>query len=78
MNAWVAITPDDVMAAVTGDCSPAEMRVVQRAYSDRITIEVPLPAGGLIPGQFLGAAEDDGRQWVLTVAPATEKCRDGC
>lgn len=69
-HAWIVVTPLDVMAKVMWNCRPGEMREMQRAYSDRLTLEIPVPAGGLAAGRIPGPAEE----WtgVLTVphAPA--------
>lgn len=70
-GAWIVLTPTDAMADVTGNCSPGEMREMRRSYSERITLEIPLPERRLTPGRFTTADEETGR-WQMTVSPASE------
>lgn len=71
-GAWIVLSPVDVAARVTGDCRSVEMREMQRAYGERITIEIQTPPDRLVPGRY--AAEvvppSTGR-WILHVAPVS-------
>jgi hypothetical protein len=65
--AWIVITPIDVMAWATGPCPSSDLRALERAYAERITLEIPLPGGRLTPGRFDGEPDASGGRWRLYV-----------
>lgn len=69
--AWIVITPIDVMAWAMGRCPSSHLRALERAYAERITLEIPLPPGGrLAPGRFDSDGDAAEPRWTLIVADA--------
>ena len=68
--AWIVITPVDVMAWATGNCPSSDLRALERAYGNRITLEIALPGGRLTPGRFDSERDAADGRWTLYVAAA--------
>lgn len=70
-GAWVVLTPTDVMASVSGNCGPAEMRAMREAYGERTTIEIATPPDRLVPGRYeTGQMPGELGTWMLIVESA--------
>lgn len=71
-GAWIVLTPIDGMAEVTGNCRSGEMREMQRAYGERVTIEIVTPPDRLMPGRYPGDSDQATRaRWILNVASSS-------
>lgn len=71
-GAWIVLTPIDGMARVTGNCRSGEMHEMQRAYGERVTMEIMTPPDRLMPGQYPGDADPTTRaRWILNVTSSS-------
>lgn len=71
-GAWIVLTPIDASARVTGNCRSGDMREMQKAYSERTTIEIQTPPDRLLPGRFPGdVVPGSMARWVPSVAPSS-------
>lgn len=72
-GAWIVLTPIDGMARVTGNCRSGEMREMQLAYGERVTIEIMTPPNRLMPGRYPGVGDQvTTARWVLNVASSSK------
>jgi hypothetical protein len=70
-HAWIVVRAIDVIARVTGNCGPGEMREMQRAYSEPLAFEIPLTTGPLTPGRFVAPDGEHGR-WEMVVSAVSD------
>lgn len=71
-GAWIVLTPIDGLARVTGNCRSGEMREMELAYGERMTIEMQAPPNRLILGRYRAepVSPSTGR-WILHVLPTS-------